>query len=63
MGKCNCFFNKRNPCALTRHLNNIQGVPVGFDRGVNCTCTQGAAHPNGLKCSLLSKERKPKEIR
>ena len=41
----------------------IQGVPVGFARGVNGTCAQGMEHLNGLKCSLSSKELIPKEIR
>ena len=43
--------------------SDIQGVPVGFARGVNGTCTQGTEHPNGLKCSLLNKGLIPKEIR
>ena len=45
------------------HQYYIQSVPVGFARGVNDTWAQGMEYPNGLKCSLLSKEHIPKEIR
>ena len=40
----------------------VQGVSVGFARGVNTTSTYGTSIQNVFKYCILSKERKSKEI-
>ena len=44
------------------YIGSIQGVSVGFARGVNSTCEQPTVYPNILKYAPMCRERNAKEI-